>query len=157
MTGPAEIAQLSLMSPLGDLTVTAEAGAIVALDWGRGPRAFQAEWPVLVAARDQLNGYFDGAADPFDIPLRPAGSAFAQTVWRALRAIPHGETRSYGEIARRIGGTPRAVGRACGANPIPIIQPCHRVLAAGGQLGGYSGAGGVETKAALLRLEGALL
>ena len=89
------------------------------------------------------------------MPLAPAGSGFRQRVWQAMQAIPVGETRSYGALARALGSAPRAVGGACGANPIPILIPCHRVVAGGG-LGGYSGGAGLATKIALLKLEGAL-
>jgi methylated-DNA-[protein]-cysteine S-methyltransferase len=99
-----------------------------------------------------LEAYFDGAALPDDLPLRPAGTAYRQKVWQALRAIPAGETRSYIDIARVAGGSPRSVGGANAANPIPILIPCHRVVATTG-IGGYSGGGGLETKKALLALE----
>ncbi len=127
-----------------------EAGCIVALDWGWGRD--QTETPLLCRARDQLDAYFDGAPAGFDLPLAPAGTPYQLRVWAALRAIPHGETRSYGEIARMAGGSARSVGMASGANPIPILVPCHRVVAAGG-LGGYSGGDGPATKRALLDLE----
>lgn len=146
--------QLSLHSPVGDLTVSEENGAIVALDWGWGRD--QDTTPLLRRTRDQLNAYFDGDATDFDLPLEPAGSPFQRRVWTAMREIPAGGTETYGSLADRIDGIARAVGTACGRNPIPIIIPCHRVVAANG-LGGYSGDGGLETKVALLRLEGALL
>ncbi|MDE2583053.1 MAG: methylated-DNA--[protein]-cysteine S-methyltransferase [Rhodospirillales bacterium] len=146
--------QLSLHSPIGDLTVSEENGAIVAVDWGWGRD--QAETPLLARARDELFAYFDRALTRFDLPLAPAGSAFQQRVWAALQAIPYGETCRYAEIAARIGSVPRAVGQANGANPIPILIPCHRVVAAGG-LGGYSGGDGAATKRALLDLEAAPL
>ncbi|KAA2213885.1 methylated-DNA--[protein]-cysteine S-methyltransferase [Teichococcus oryzae] len=143
--------QLSLLTPIGALTLSEEDGAIVALDWGRGRD--QAETPLLLAARDQLQDYFDGQRAEFDLPLAPHGSVFQQRVWAALREIPPGETRSYGEVARAIGSVARAVGQANGANPIPIIIPCHRVVAGGGALGGYSGGDGPATKTYLLELE----
>jgi methylated-DNA-[protein]-cysteine S-methyltransferase len=151
------MAQLSFLSPLGDITVSEEDGVIVSLDWGRGPREFQEQTPLLVEARDQVHGYFDGRVRRFDLPLAPFGTDYERAIWDILQAIPFGHTRSYGEVAKETGSVARAVGRACGANPIPIIIPCHRVLAAGGKLGGFSGSGGVESKVALLRLEGALL
>ena len=93
----------------------------------------------------------------FDVPLSPQGTEFEQTVWKALQTIPHGETRSYGDIARQIGqpSACRAVGHANNQNPISIIIPCHRVIGAGGNLTGY--AGGLDKKVALLRLEGVKL
>ena len=147
--------QLSLHSPVGDLTLSEEAGAIVAIDWGWARD--QAETELLRRGKDQLERYFDGDGRPFELPLAPAGTPFQQAVWRAMSEIPAGQTRSYGELAAAVGSAARAVGGACGANPIPIIVPCHRVLAAGGALGGYSGEGGRDTKVALLRLEGAIL
>jgi methylated-DNA-[protein]-cysteine S-methyltransferase len=140
--------QLSLLTNLGDLTISEDDSAIVALDWGRGRD--QAETPLLRRARDQLQDYFDGKRLTFDLPLAPHGSDFQKRVWAALCTIPPGETRSYADIARAIGSAPRAVGGANGANPIPIIIPCHRVVAADGSLGGYSGGEGPATKRFLL-------
>ena len=148
---PRVMPQLSLLTNLGDLTISEDDGAIVALDWGRGRD--QEETPLLRRARDQLQAYFDGKRLSFDLPLAPHGSDFQKRVWAALCAIPPGETRSYADIARAIGSAPRAVGGANGANPIPIIIPCHRVVAADGSLGGYSGGDGPATKRFLLDLE----
>lgn len=142
--------QLSLHTPVGDLTVSEEDGAVVALDWGWGRD--QSETPLLREARAQLHDYFDGLRTEFDLPLAPQGSAYRQRVWAALCRIPYGQTRSYAEIAREAGGSPRSVGGANGSNPIPIIIPCHRVLATTG-IGGYSGGEGLDTKRALLALE----
>jgi methylated-DNA-[protein]-cysteine S-methyltransferase len=143
--------QLSLLTPLGALTLSEDEGAIVALDWGRGRD--QEETPGLRAAADQLQDYFDGQRAEFDLPLAPFGTPFRQRVWAALRAIPAGETRSYGDIARLLGSSARAVGQANSENPIPIIIPCHRVVGSGGLLGGYTGGEGPETKRYLLELE----
>jgi len=145
------MAHLSLHSPLGPLTLFEEAGAIVALDWGRAPAG--AATPLLSVAREQLDAYFTGRLKAFDLPLRPAGTPFQKAVWDLMRAIPYGATRTYGELAHELKSAPRAVGGACGRNPIPILIPCHRVLGAAGRLGGYSGGAGVDTKRALLRLE----
>lgn len=152
--------QLSLHSPIGDLTLSEEAGAIVALDWGWGRD--QAETDLLRRVRERLHAYFDGAlADPgADLPLAPDGTPYRQRVWQALRRIPAGATRSYADIAAEVGGSARSVGQANATNPIPILIPCHRVLARNGRggrpgLGGYSGLGGVDTKRWLLELEGA--
>ena len=98
--------------------------------------------------------YFAGRLRRFATPVAPRGSAFQQKFYQALCAIPYGETRTYGDLATELGVSAQAIGQACGANPIAIIIPCHRVLAANG-LGGYSGAGGIEAKVALLKLEGA--
>ena len=143
--------QLSLHTPLGEVTISEDGGAIVALDWGRGRD--QEATPLLCLARDQLQGYFDGKRLTFDLPLAPEGSPFQKRVWAALCAIPSGETRSYADIARAIGSAPRAVGGANGANPIPLFIPCHRVIAADGSLGGYSGGDGPATKRFLLNHE----
>ena len=145
---PRVMPQLSLLTNFGDLTISEEDGAIVALDWGRGRD--QEATPLLREARDQLQEYFDGKRMSFDLPLAPEGSEFQKRVWAALCAIPPGETRSYADIARTIGSAPRAVGGANGANPIPLFIPCHRVIAADGTLGGYSGGDGPATKRYLL-------
>ncbi|MGH7152301.1 MAG: methylated-DNA--[protein]-cysteine S-methyltransferase [Acetobacteraceae bacterium] len=149
--------QLSLHSPIGDLTLSQADDAIVALDWGWGRD--QQETALLREARTQLFAYFDGELPDFDLPLSPHGTPFQQRVWAALREIPYGATRSYADLAHALGTAPRAVGQATAANPIPILIPCHRVVATGG-LGGYSGGEGLATKRALLDLEdrvGALL
>lgn len=142
--------QLSLHTPVGDITVSEENGSIVALDWGWGRD--QTETPTLLAARAQLEEYFDGARTAFALPLAPEGSPYRQKVWAALCRIPYGTTRSYLDIAREAGGSPRSVGGANAHNPIPILIPCHRVLATTG-IGGYSGGEGLDTKRALLALE----
>jgi methylated-DNA-[protein]-cysteine S-methyltransferase len=143
--------QLTCLTPLGEVTVSEEDGAIVALDWGRGRD--QAPTPLLSRAVAQLQDWFDDPRTVFDLPLAPHGTAFQQRVWAALRAIPAGETRSYGDLAALLGSAARAVGQANGANPIPILIPCHRVLAARGVLGGYSGGDGPPTKLWLLNHE----
>jgi len=140
--------QLSLHTPLGEVTISEDGGAIVALDWGRGRD--QEATPLLRDACDQLQDYFDGKRMSFNLPLAPEGSDFQKRVWAALCAIPPGETRSYADIARTISSAPRAVGGANGANPIPLFIPCHRVIAADGSLGGYSGGDGPATKRYLL-------
>lgn len=136
----------------GDLTLVEQDGAITSLDWKRSVRQDASD--LLDAAAAQLAQYADGARTTFDLPLRVAGTDFQREVCAAISAIPFGYTRTYGEIARDLGVTAQAVGQACGANPIPVIVPCHRVMGAKG-LTGFSGAGGVETKVALLRHEGA--
>ena len=110
--------------------------------------------PLLDAAEAQLREYFAGTRRTFDLPLAPRGTAFQQRVWAALRAIPYGETCTYGELAAAIGSpsASRAVGMANHHNPIPIVIPCHRVIGANGTLTGY--AGGLEIKRKLLALEG---
>jgi methylated-DNA-[protein]-cysteine S-methyltransferase len=144
---------LSIPSPVGQLTIDEEDDAIVAIRWADEPAGNGS--PLLAEAARQLDAYFAGQRWQFDLPLAPAGSPFEARVWSAMQLIPYGETRSYGDLASMIGSAPRPVGRACGHNPIPIVIPCHRVLARGG-LGGYSGQGGLATKQSLLTLEGAL-
>ncbi len=142
--------QLSLHSPVGDLTVSEQDGAVVSVDWGWGRD--QDATALLRRARDELQAYFDGALTTFSLPLAPAGSAYRQRVWKALCAIPPGQTRTYAEIAAVAGGSARSVGGANAANPIPILIPCHRVVAGAGP-GGYSGGDGLATKRYLLALE----
>lgn len=137
--------------PFGPLTLTEAEGRIVLLSWGGG--AGVADTPVLAAAAGQMAAYFAGTLRTFDLRL-DLGTGFQRGFLQALLDIPYGETRSYGDLARDLGVSAQAIGQACAANRIPILIPCHRVLGASG-LGGYSGAGGVETKVALLRLEGA--
>ena len=143
---------LSISSPIGPLTLFEEEDVLLALEFGRAPEP--EETPLLAAARDQLDAYFDGKLTDFDLPLAPAGTAFQQAVWRAMRNIPFGSVRTYGAIAAEIGSAARAVGGASARNPIPIIIPCHRVVGSNGALTGYSGCEGITTKRALLRLEG---
>jgi methylated-DNA-[protein]-cysteine S-methyltransferase len=103
------------------------------------------------AARSQVLGWFGGKRRVFSVELAPAGSAFQTRVWAALRRIPYGETRSYGDVARELGSSPRAVGRANATNPICLLVPCHRVIGADGSLTGY--AFGETTKRRLLAIE----
>jgi len=142
--------QLSLHTPLGAVTLSEDADAIVAFDWGWGRD--QTATPLLLQARDQVQEYFDGERTGFDLPMAPHGSPYQQRVWAALADIPYGETRTYAQVALAAGGGPRSVGGANAVNPIPILIPCHRVVATRG-LGGYSGADGPETKRFLLALE----
>jgi methylated-DNA-[protein]-cysteine S-methyltransferase len=144
---------MSMPSPVGQLLIEEEEDAIVGIRWGNGGPSNGS--PLLAEAARQLAAYFAGKLTDFDLPLVPSGSRFEQRVWAAMQTIPYGQTRSYGDLAEAVGSAPRAVGRACGKNPIPIVIPCHRVLARAG-LGGYSGEGGLVTKERLLALEGAL-
>jgi methylated-DNA-[protein]-cysteine S-methyltransferase len=143
--------EISFPSPIGTLLVREQHGAIVAIGWGTAAEA--SETPLLREARKQVDAYFARRLSEFDLPLVLAGSRFQQAVWEAMRAIPLGAVRTYGEIAAELRVAARAVGGACGKNPIPIIVPCHRIVAANGTLGGYSGAGGSRTKQFLLDLE----
>ena len=146
------MAHLSLHSAVSALTVFEDAGAVVALEWGRAPAA--GTTPLLDEAKRQLDAYFAGRLTVFDLPLRPRGTPFQKALWRLLAEIHHGAVLTYGDLAARMKSAPRAVGGACGRNPIPILIPCHRVVAGGGRLGGFSGGAGLDSKRALLRLEG---
>ncbi len=146
-------------SPIGWLRLLAEGGALVGLFMEEHPpapasaaTAGEGE-PVLDAAARQLDAWFAGERRSFDLPLRPEGTPFQIAVWKALREIPYGETRSYRGIAAGLGQpkAARAVGAANGRNPIAIVVPCHRVIGASGALTGY--AGGVERKRWLLEHE----
>jgi methylated-DNA-[protein]-cysteine S-methyltransferase len=148
--------RLSIDSPLGRLTLREEEGRLTAIDW-RGKHAASDETPLLLEAKRQLAAYFAGDLRAFDLPLAPAGPAFEQQVWKLMSEIPYGETRSYGDLARALAAPARDIGEACGRNPLPIVIPCHRVMAAEGRLGGYSGGRGTATKLKLLTFEGALL
>ena len=155
----------TVASPVGKLMLVASESGLAAILWenddpdrvrlgsimeGRGH-------PVLIAAERQLAEYFAGERKRFDLPLDFNGTEFQKQVWSALLTIPFGETRSYAEIARRIGrpAACRAVGAANGKNPISIVAPCHRVIGANGTLTGF--AGGLKAKEYLLQLEGFLL
>jgi methylated-DNA-[protein]-cysteine S-methyltransferase len=146
-------------SPLGELTLVAEDGALSALYFpghkrlpepsAFGPRSEEG----FGEARRQLAEYFAGERTAFTLPLAPRGDPFQLKVWELLRQIPYGQTRSYGQLARELGGPQlaQAVGNANGRNPISIVVPCHRVVGADGSLVGY--AGGLERKRFLLELE----
>ena len=148
-----------MASPIGRLLLTGdEAGlTLISLPEDRYMREPAPDWRAdtgpFDAALDQLDAYFAGARTKFDLALAPRGTPFQHAVWDALRAIPYGETRSYGDIAGTIGRptASRAVGAANGRNPLPIVVPCHRVIGSTGKLTGFGG--GLETKAALLALE----
>jgi len=141
----------SVATPLGRLTLVARGETLTALRWGGHGTD---RTPLLSWAAEQLAAYFNGELQVFDLPLTLDNGVLQSQVQRAMLAIPYGETRTYGDIARALGAPAQAIGQACGANQLPVIIPCHRVLGASG-LGGYSGQGGVEAKVALLRLEGA--
>lgn len=139
-------------SAVGPLSADSNGTAITRLDWGTSGNLI--DGPLAAQFVDEVSAYFAGERRVFTLPLAPRGTAFQQVFYAALCAIPYGETRTYGDLAQDLGVSAQAIGQACGANPIAILIPCHRVLAAQ-NLGGYSGAGGIEAKVALLRLEGA--
>jgi len=149
-------ATLTVESPLGLLALRAEGNQLKSLNWVDAP-AEENTTDALREAATQLRAYFDGRLTGFDLPLAPEGTEHQQAVWSAMLRIPYGTLITYGEIAEELNSSARAVGMACGRNPIPVIIPCHRVIASGGGMGGYSGRGGLETKRALLLLEGAML
>jgi methylated-DNA-[protein]-cysteine S-methyltransferase len=150
-------------SPVGDLLLTSDGEGLTGVAFSpheellercRGEGKRHAAHPVLAAAAAQLAEYFAEERTEFDLPLAPAGSEFQLRVWRELRAIPYGATWSYGRVAERLDlppGGSRAVGLANGANPLPIVVPCHRVIGADGSLTGFGG--GIERKRYLLDLE----
>jgi methylated-DNA-[protein]-cysteine S-methyltransferase len=142
-------------TPIGRIAVIEEDGAIARLLWHSEAerRPATEPSPLLDEAARQLRAYFDHRLKRFDLPLKHAGGPLDHAVQRAMLAIPYGETRTYGDIAKELDTYGQPVGRACGANPIPVIIPCHRVLSATG-LGGFSGEGGVEMKIRLLKHEG---
>jgi methylated-DNA-[protein]-cysteine S-methyltransferase len=146
-------------SPVGRLELVESGGALVAIRFDApvdgSPGVLRGGSPVLVEAHRQLTEYFAGQRREFDLPLRPVGTEFQRRVWDVLAAVPWGSTTTYGALAARLGlppGASRAVGAANGANPLPVVLPCHRVVGSDGRLTGY--AGGLDRKAALLRLEG---
>lgn len=158
------IVQTRYASPLGPMILAATGRGLAGL-WFEGQRHLpdSANWPhspahpVLVQAIAQLDAYFAGRRTHFDLPLDlQGGTAFQQSVWQALLAIPPGRTTSYGELSLRVGNPSavRAVGAAIGRNPVSIVVPCHRVVGRDGALTGY--AGGLERKTALLQLEKAI-
>jgi methylated-DNA-[protein]-cysteine S-methyltransferase len=153
----------TVSTPLGDITAVADEDGltrvILAGDDGSVLTEATEGGPIVDAAAQQLAEYFAGERMAFDVPLAPQGTEFQQTVWTALGDVPFGTTATYGEIAKAIGQltATRAVGAANGRNPIPIIIPCHRVIGASGELTGYSGGGGIETKRRLLDHESGTL
>lgn len=154
----------TLETPVGELQITVNHDGVVVeilLPNRRHAKASGEPLPpaaarVMQAARAQLSEYFSGERRTFDLPLQAQGSSFERQVWERLLTVPYGATTSYGAIAIDLGLTngARAVGRANGANPIPIVIPCHRVIGSDGELTGYGG--GLPLKRALLELEGAI-
>ncbi|HEX5723882.1 MAG TPA: methylated-DNA--[protein]-cysteine S-methyltransferase [Longimicrobiaceae bacterium] len=162
--------RLLLVSPVGPLLVEHDGAAVRSIRfWRQGehPPAGTRDEPARDDAlgrrvAEQLRDYFAGTRSEFDLPLHAEGTDFQRRVWDALRAIPFGQTRTYGDVAAQLGLRPRgarAVGQANARNPLPIVVPCHRVLGAGNALGGYMGSGpdgeGAALKRWLLRHEGA--
>jgi methylated-DNA-[protein]-cysteine S-methyltransferase len=148
-------------SPVGKLKLVASDKGLMAVLWENdkpnrvrlGGLVKRQSHPVLIEAEKQLGEYFEGTRSSFSVPLDMRGTSFQKNVWEALLSIPFGETRSYRDLAKKLGNprAARAVGAANGRNPISIIVPCHRVIGSNGRLTGF--AGGLETKARLLKLE----
>ena len=153
---------ITLPSPVGELKLVANGSRLAAILWENdkpnrvrlGPMSEAPGNPVLQNAARQLEQYFSGTRERFELELDFAGTPFQRQVWAALLTIPFGETRTYSQIAEQIGNPTavRAVGAANGRNPISIVAPCHRVIGASGKLTGF--AGGLEAKERLLTLEG---
>lgn len=148
-----------LPSPIGDLLLAGDGETLqrVSFASGKSHRRHEEDWQrddtAFAEARRQLTAYFKGELTEFTLRLKPQGTEFQQSVWKALLTIPYGRTCSYGEIAAQVGRpkASRAVGAANGQNPIPIIIPCHRVIGSTGKLTGFGG--GLPTKEKLLTLE----
>lgn len=141
-------------SPIGTVTITGEDGFITSLYVNREKPEENANLPAYMAsAIAQLDDYFHGKLMQFSLPIRSHAPSFTQRAWDALREIPYGKRRSYGEIAKAIGNpkAARAIGNACNRNPLPLIVPCHRVVGSAGEMTGF--ALGIETKAWLLSHE----
>ncbi len=148
---------LTFITPLGRMTLTQDGGDITALNWNKAQNCAlpgrPAATPLLAEAEAQITAYFDHRLTRFNLPMSCPSTPFQHGVFESMLSIPYGSTKTYGQIAAYVDGSAQAVGRACAANPLAILIPCHRVLSANG-LGGYSGAGGIESKVFLLRLEG---
>jgi len=147
----------TIASPVGPLTIVIADDVITTLHIGRTASAGRSPpagtmTPLARESKRQLDAYFARQLTAFDLPVEPMGTEFQRRLWQALERIPYGEVRTYGELARETASVARAVGAACGSNPIPIIIPCHRVVG-GTSLGGYSGGAGLATKKVLLALE----
>ena len=149
------IVRRKLELPTGTMHATAVDGRLASLRFGDGAESGEAS-PVLDALAAQLADYFAGTRTTFDLPIALEGTPFQRRVWAELQKVGYGQTITYGELARRVGDAKaaRAVGAANGKNPLPIVVPCHRVVAAGGKIGGYSG-GGATVKRWLLDHESA--
>ena len=146
-------------SPVGRLAIEQDQDAVTGLRWASaGERTRDRKpGPLAKEAARQLDLYFARKLTRFDLPLKQRGTDFQQRVWAMMRDIPYGETATYGGMAMALGSGPRPVGMACARTSIPIIVPCHRVLASGGKEGGFSGGKGLPTKRQLLTVEGVVL
>lgn len=141
-----------LHNSFGWFSLIEEDGQITQLLWEERIEGFRSD--ILKEGLNQLEAYFAGTLTKFDLPLAPKGTEFQQQVYRVMQDIPFGDVLTYGAVAKKLGVPAQPIGQACGSNPIPVIIPCHRIVGTG-NLGGFSGKGGVETKVQLLRHEGA--
>lgn len=152
MTYAPDLARIA--TPIGMVAIRGDEAVITSITIEPGNAAeVESGGKILRKAATQLRAYFAGTLTVFDLPLIPASTARGQALRAGIAAIPFGETLSYGALARQLGSGPRAIGQACARNPYPIVIPCHRVLAAQGQLGAYSGGEGPKTKQWLLNHE----
>jgi methylated-DNA-[protein]-cysteine S-methyltransferase len=142
--------KLSFQTAIGPITLESDGDNILSLSFESSNGRY--EIPALLHAKREIMEYLDGKRKEFSVPVKPKGTEYQKRVWNAALRVPYGETRTYSWIARMAGGSPRSAGNALGANPIPIIIPCHRVISKNGGLGGYSG--GLRIKEFLLELEG---
>jgi len=143
----------TLDSPFGPVSFSVEDGQLHRVQFRAAPNSTANDDPVADEVARQLDAYFAGQLFEFDLPLAPPHSEFQAGIRQCMIDIPFGKMRTYGDLAKDLGSASQAVGQACGANPIPIIVPCHRVVAAGGKLGGFSGGDGAPTKRKLLNHE----
>ena len=137
-TRPNQVYQAIVAAPGFCLGVQCDADEITGIDFLEPRPAQEASSALAAEAARQLEAYLANPAFTFNLPLRPAGTSFQRRVWQQIAAIPGGQTLTYGQLAKNIKNAPRAVGQACGANPYPVVVPCHRVVATGGGLGGFA-------------------
>ena len=141
---------LTAQTPIGLIGIYGSK-SITNITWTK--RHGNSRLPELRRAREQIIAYFASRLFRFDLLLEPSGTVFQRKVWEHILSIPYGKTLRYGDVARALNTSPRAVGGACARNPIPLLIPCHRVVGKTGALTGYSGGGGLRTKQVLLSLE----
>lgn len=152
---PVDRATATIDTPVGPVRITVAGGVVAAVDHVQDPPDDAPPTDkLLIEAVRQIEAYFAGERRRFDLPMAPAASPFQERVRQAIIAIPYGEAASYGGLAHILNSGPRAVGQACGRNDLVLLVPCHRVIGAGGTLGGYGSTSGLERKRWLLEFEG---
>ncbi|WP_028995123.1 methylated-DNA--[protein]-cysteine S-methyltransferase [Azonexus hydrophilus] len=152
--------QAIVVAPGFCLGICCDADEITGIDFLEPRPALAPTTPLAAEAARQLQAYLRDPASPFSLPLKPAGTSFQRRVWEQIAAIPGGRTETYGQLAKALHNAPRAIGQACGANPYPVVVPCHRVVASHGGLGGFARERGgflLEVKRWLLQHENAEL